>query len=140
MNKNAEIVIIEDDVDDRLILSDIFDELNYANEVLFFENGILALEYLNRPEVHPFLILSDLNLPLINGFEIRKRIFENKQISSKCIPYLFFTTSVQQKAVIDAYSLSVQGFLVKPITIKELKDTIQTIIAYWKCCFAPNNL
>src|SRR5687767_13530010 len=109
MNKDAEIVVIEDDPDDRLILQEIFDTLNYPNEVLFFETGLLALEYLNNPDVHPFLILSDINLPLLNGFEIRKRIFENEQIKSKCIPYLFFTTSVDKKAVTDAYSMSIQG-------------------------------
>src|SRR5687768_4113159 len=113
MNKNGEIIIIEDNLEDKLTLLDIFKELNYTNEVLFFETGVLALQYLRNPEVHPFLILSDLNLEILDGMEVRKRIFENEKLSAKCIPYLFFTTHTDKKRVTDAYSMSVQGFFIK---------------------------
>jgi DNA-binding NarL/FixJ family response regulator len=52
---------------------------------------------------------------------------------------LFFTTALNQKAVINAYSLSVQGFFVKDSSMEELEKTISTIMEYWKRCAAPNN-
>ena len=114
MNKNGPVVIIEDDKDDQQILSEIFTTLNYKNEIIFFADGNMALEFLNKTEITPFLILSDINMPKINGFELRSKIHTNELLQIKCIPYLFFTTSADKKSVIDAYAMSVQGFFVKP--------------------------
>jgi CheY-like chemotaxis protein len=111
MNKSGPIIIIEDDVDDQEILSSIFKNLNYNNKVVFFEDGDLALDYLNQTDVQPFLILSDINMPRINGFELRNQVFTNQLLQTKCIPYLFFTTGADRKSVLSAYSLSIQGFL-----------------------------
>ena len=61
------------------------------------------------------------------------------KLQTKCIPYLFFSTAVNQKAVVDAYSLSVQGFFLKQNKIAELEKTIVVIMEYWKRCSAPNN-
>jgi DNA-binding NarL/FixJ family response regulator len=63
----------------------------------------------------------------------------NEQLQLRCIPYLFFSTSVSQDAVINAYSLSVQGFFLKQNSIDELEKTIQVIMEYWTRCAAPNN-
>jgi hypothetical protein len=46
---------------------------------------------------------------------------------------------LNQKAVIDAYSMSVQGFFVKENSMEELEKTISVIMEYWKRCAAPNN-
>lgn len=138
MNKNGPIIVIEDDRDDQELLVEIFRELNYANEIIYFSDSDKALAYLNRREVQPFLILSDINMPRMNGFELRNRIFTNEQLTLKCIPYLFFTTGGDKKAVTDAYSMSVQGFFIKPQSMEKLKSTIRKIVEYWKECIAPN--
>src|SRR5580698_698393 len=113
MNKNGPIVIIEDDDDDQLALKEVFEKLNYPNEVIFFFDGQSALDYLNHPAILPFLILSDINMPKLDGFELRKKLKTDADLAVKCIPYLFFSTALNQRAVIDAYSMSVQGFFVK---------------------------
>ncbi len=138
MNKQGPIIVIEDDPDDRDILASIFKELNYPNEITFFENGADALVYLEG-DVYPFIILSDINLPKLSGFELRKMVHTNEGLSAKCIPYLFFSTSVDKKAVYDAYTMSVQGFFLKPDTYQKLKHTINVIIQYWNECYSPNN-
>jgi CheY-like chemotaxis protein len=138
MNKNGPIIVIEDDQDDQDVLIEIFQKLGYINEIIYFIDGNEALAYLNKSDVQPFLILSDINMPRINGFELRNRVFTNEQLQTKCIPYLFFTTAANKKSVIDAYTLSVQGFFVKPSSIKELENTIRKIVEYWQECIAPN--
>ncbi len=138
MNKGGPIIIIEDDVDDQQMLEEIFQKLNYKNEIFYFSDGNKALEFINQTEVQPFLILSDINMPRINGFELRNKVFTNSELHTKCIPYLFFTTSATKNAVIDAYALSVQGFFIKPNTMKGLETTIRKIIEYWKECIAPS--
>jgi|SRR5687768_5938065 len=138
MNKYGPVVVIEDDHDDQEMLDQIFKKLNYKNSIVFFEDGNAALEYLNKSEVIPFLILSDINMPKINGFELRSRIHTNELLHLKCIPYLFFTTSANKKSVVDAYAMSVQGFFVKPSSFQKLEDTIRKIMEYWSECVAPS--
>lgn len=130
--------MIDDDQEDQLILDEIFKNLNYPNRVIYFSNGEDAVEYLNSTNEIPLLILSDINMPGMNGFEIRNRIASDEKINSKCIPYLFFTTSVDRKAVEEAYALSVHGYFVKPATMIEMENTLRKIIDYWQESFAPN--
>ncbi|WP_229204113.1 response regulator [Dyadobacter alkalitolerans] len=104
MNKKGPIVIIEDDMDDQDILSEIFKELNYKNELVFFGDGVQALEYLTHIDIEPFLVLSDINMPKLNGMELYEKIHNNEDLRLKSIPYLFFSTSAEQEHVINAYS------------------------------------
>jgi DNA-binding NarL/FixJ family response regulator len=83
--------------------------------------------------------LSDINMPKLDGFALRKKIREDAALQVKCIPYLFFSTAADQRAVVDAYSMSVQGFFIKDRTYKELEKTIMVMMEYWKRCAAPNN-
>jgi CheY-like chemotaxis protein len=139
MNKDGEILVVEDDMDDQDLFSEVFKILNIPNKVLFFDNGELALEYLEKEGTEPFLIISDINLPKLNGFELRERVFTNKELSKKCIPYVFFTTAVNKDSVVNAYAFSAQGFFVKPNSFAELEDILRSIIDYWKKCYSPSD-
>ena len=138
MNKHGAVIIIEDDVDDQFLLQEAFKELNYTNEIIFFGDGEAALDFLANGNKNPFLILSDINLPKLSGIELRIKLKMDADIHLKCIPYLFFTTAANHKAVIDAYSTSVQGFFTKPSTIDDLRRVIRNIMEYWKDCHSPN--
>jgi CheY-like chemotaxis protein len=138
MNKAGPIIVIEDDIDDQAVLVEIFQRLGYINKIVYFIDGNEALKYLDNTDVQPFLVLSDINMPKINGFELRNKIFTNEQLQTKCIPYLFFTTGANKKSVIDAYAMSVQGFFVKPSSIQGLENTIKKIVEYWQECIAPS--
>ena len=138
MNKTGPIIIIEDDLDDQDILSDIFKELNYSNKLIFFGDSVQALEYLTDTDIEPFLVLSDINMPKLNGMELREKIHNNEDLRVKSIPYLFFSTSAEQKHVIDAYSRSIQGFFVKPTKYDKIKEVIVKIVEYWQECESPN--
>ena len=138
MNKNGPIILIEDDADDQEILSDVFKTLNYKNEIIFFSDGEKALNYLSETNIEPFIIFSDINMPRLTGLELRAMVHQNEDLRLKSIPYLFFTTSAEQKHVVEAYSKSIQGFFVKPLSFQELKDTIKCIVEYWQKCVSPN--
>ncbi len=138
-NKNGPVIIIEDDADDQDVLTEIFKKLNYPNKILFFFDGQEALDFINESGDSPFLILSDINMPKLNGFALREKLKTDAKLNIKCIPYLFFSTALNQKSVIDAYSLSVQGFFVKQNSMLELEKTIFAIMEYWRRCAAPND-
>jgi CheY-like chemotaxis protein len=138
MNKNGTIIFIEDDSDDQELLAEVFKELDYKNEIVFFGDSERALEYLTNNQVEPFIVFSDINMPRLNGMELREKVHNNEDLRLKCTPYLFFSTSAEQQHVIDAYSKSIQGFFVKPNSFSEIKRTLKIIIDYWKECVSPN--
>ncbi len=138
MNKKGPIIIIEDDEDDQLLLIEVFKRLTITNEIIFFEDPEEALIYLTSSDVEPFIVLSDINMPKLSGLELREKVHANESLRLKCIPYLFFTTSAEQQHVIDAYSKSVQGFFVKPISLDKLEQMMRKIIDYWLECTSPD--
>src|SRR5688572_14853807 len=105
MNKAGPIVILEDDNDDIEIYRSIFAELKIENDIQVFNSGEQILDYLHT-DVKPFLIISDVNMPQTNGFQIRSTINTEPNIHKKCIPYLFFTTDISPDIVEKAYMLS----------------------------------
>jgi len=88
--------------------------------------------------VEPFIIFSDINMPILNGMELREKVHENEDLRLKSIPYLFFSTSAEQQYVVDAYSKSIQGFFIKPNSFSEIRNTIKIIVDYWSSCVSPN--
>ena len=138
MDKTGPIVIIEDDADDQHLLNLVFDELGYSNDVIFFVDGPEAIEYLLLDEIKPFLIISDINLPKVNGLELRDMVQANEKLRDKCVPFIFFTTSSSREVIKDAYARSVQGFFVKPQSMEDLKRNISAILEYWKWGYTLN--
>ena len=138
MNKQGPVIILEDNLGDKILYQEAFKELEYRNEIIFFTDGQQALSYLNETDIEPFIVLSDINMPRLNGMELRGRIYENEKLREKCIPFLFFSTSNNQKDVIDAYSKSVQGFFIKPSSYDRLLIVIRTIMEYWIECLSPD--
>lgn len=139
MENSGPVIIIEDDQDDKEVLEEVFTKLGYPNELIFFADGQKALDFLNDTDIIPFIILSDINMPKLDGFALRDKIKMDARLQLKCIPYLFFSTASSQKAVVEAYSRSVQGFFVKQNSMAELEKTITVIMEYWKRCVAPNH-
>jgi len=138
MNTNGPVIVIEDDEDDQQFLTEIFEKLNYGNKIMFFADGKLALDFLTQTDIAPFLILSDINMPRIDGMALRQMVKQNEKLNVKCIPYLFFTTAADKKFVLDAYSMSVQGFFKKPKSYDKLESTVKVIMDYWKECISPH--
>ena len=134
MNISGPFIVIEDDKEDQEILQSIFRELHYTNEIQFFSDGLIALDSLLSIETEPFIIFSDINMPKLNGIELRDLLRQSDNIKIKSVPYLFFTTSADKRHIADAYANSIQGFFVKPFDYNELKETIRRIVEYWQMC------
>jgi CheY-like chemotaxis protein len=140
MNKTGPIVIIDDDHDDIELYYEMFAELGTPNEIKIFDNAADAIAFLHREDIKPFLILSDVSMQPIGGFELRKIIAANPDLHKKCIPYIFYTTSISPLTVEQAYNLSVQGLFQKPANFGEWKELIRNMVVYWKDCISPNKL
>ena len=132
MHRNNPIIVIEDDPDDQQILREVFVELDIKNEILFFDECDLAYDHLMSIETKPFLIICDINLPKMNGIELKKKIDATDLLRRKTIPFVFLTTSDEQKTVNDAYSnANLQGYFKKGTSINEIKQRVKCILEYW---------
>jgi CheY-like chemotaxis protein len=139
MAKSGPIIIVDDDVDDKSLLEEVLKELGLSNNIIWFITADPAFEFLKTTSEQPFLIFSDVNLPGKNGIEFKREIDEDKQLRKKSIPFVFFSTSANQKSVNEAYTqMTVQGFFTKTNRYQEMKDTIKLIIQYWEKCKHPN--
>lgn len=134
------IIVIDDDEDDQFLIKQCIQELGVSNQCLFFQNGLLAYEYLLYTKEQPFLILCDMNMPVMNGLELRNRIDSDPYLKSKAIPFVFLSTSANQALVRMAYEGTIQGYYKKQPGYEDFKESIKQIIGYWRLCLHPNNL
>lgn len=139
MSKKGVILLIDDDRDDRELLEEVLKHLNIKNKILSFTDGRSALEYLKSTTDQPFLILSDINMPIMDGIELRKEVNADDVLRKKSIPFVFLSTTATRETVNQAYEMSVQGFFQKPSTMKELTTLLTLICRYWEGCRHPNN-
>jgi CheY-like chemotaxis protein len=132
-------IILTDDPEDRELIQAALQELKVENPVRFFCCGQDALYHLMDTREQPGLILADINLPGMDGLELRRKINESHYLHRKSIPFIFFTNSVFQEDVIRAFDLMAQGYFVKPDSFEGLKELLRRILEYWTHSLHPNN-
>ena len=134
------ILYIDDEPDDiffmvrackRAGLEEPIETVNQGSEAIAYLSG--TGKYADRVRYPvPRLILLDLNIPGISGFEILKWIRSNPAVSR--LPVLVLTSSNQENDVRRAHSLGANGYLVKPGKIDELVRMIRAMKDYWLAC------
>jgi CheY-like chemotaxis protein len=133
------IIIVEDDIDDQEVYQTVIRETGIPNPIHFFETAQTALHYLLTTEEQPFIILSDVNMPGMNGLEFKRTIQEDPYLRAKGIPFVFISTNASKVSVRHAHSLSVQGYFEKPFKVEEIKAMFRIIFDYWALCRHINN-
>ncbi len=137
--KHGSIILVDDDTDDQELLVNVFESLGITNEVQIFENGHEALLYLKQTPSQPFIIICDVNMPIMNGLELRRQINSNEFLRRRSIPFIFLSTSAEPHAINEAYEMDVQGFFVKERCYEGIQQQIKQIVDYWKECKHPNS-
>jgi CheY-like chemotaxis protein len=135
-DKKLNILLVEDDEVDIMNVQRAFKTNNIVNALFFASNGIEALEMLrgsdSRPSAIPSyrrLILLDLNMPKMGGIEFLQQLRADPILRS--VPVVVLTTSDQDCDRIDAYSLNVAGYILKPVTFANFVEMMQTLNRYW---------
>ncbi len=119
------IIIVEDDPDDQEIYAESIQAIGVTNKLHFFNGSEEALQYLSTTTEQPFIILSDINMPRMNGLQFKEKIQQDNYLKEKGIPFIFISTNVSAPAVKKAHVLSVQGYFQKPNTIEETKNMLK---------------
>jgi len=123
--------IIDSDTEDQDIARAVWEESGFQNELTVLASPEQALDLLAASEKAPFIIISALNFPGMDGFELRRRLIESHSKKFKSVPFIFWTTHATEEQITQAYDMSVHGFFIKEGSFRELKETFQSIINYW---------
>ena len=127
-SKVVTILLVEDDEIDVKALRWAFDKLKIANPLVVAGDGEEALEML-KDLPRPYLIITDINMPRMNGIELLRKIRESEQYRDSIVFVL--TTSNDEQDKIDAYNLNVAGYLLKPVTFSDFAEVMATLNKYW---------
>lgn len=123
------IILIDDDEDDRYIFQEAFNISGCKNTFLQFDSGTAFLNYLENTEELPSLVLLDLNMPLMDGREILKKIRSVPKWNA--MPVIVFTTSSFDKDRDLAYQLGANCFISKPTAYQEILEITKSISLLW---------
>jgi two-component system response regulator len=125
------ILLVEDNPDDIKLTQRAFGKCAFCRDtcqLVVVKNGAEAIEYLNT-SVLPKLILLDLKLPKMSGFEVLDYIRSNER--TRLIPVIILTSSREEKDVKKAYCLGANSYIRKPVDFNRFYEVTQEIGTYW---------
>ena len=115
---NKQILIIDDDEMIRLTLLEILEEFEF--NAFSAKDGFSGLHLAKK--IYPDLIISDINMPILNGFGVLKHLRDN--LATTKIPFIFLTADNDPKTRVMALQFGANDYLTKPVDINELLDSI----------------
>jgi CheY-like chemotaxis protein len=121
--KAKSVLVVEDDRDIREAVVEVLEDEGYT--VSSAGHGQEALDWLSGEEPRPDLILLDLMMPVMNGFQFRKKQLERADLAA--IPVVVVTADANAK--IKAEGLRAAAFVQKPLKIQPLLDLIERLTA-----------
>lgn len=133
----AEILLVEDDPNDAELIKRAFKKRKMAGGMVHLKDGAEAVEYVmrycccDRPEgpLLPSVVLLDLKLPKLNGFEVLQRIKADG--CTKSIPVVILTSSQEESDIVEAYALGANSYVTKPIDCDAFSKTVVDMGSYW---------
>lgn len=133
----GKIILIDDQVYEKALLKEALHEKNWEIDVEYFNNAKEAHDHLKENADEIFLIISDLNMPGMNGLDLKKVIGSDENLREKSIPFIFVSNDPDREKMLEAYQHCVQGYFRKPDTTEEQAEMLETIIQYWISCVHP---
>jgi CheY-like chemotaxis protein len=133
-SKPIEILLVEDNPGDVRLTRESLRDAKVHNNMMIADDGVEAMACLRHEGAYidatrPDLILLDLNLPRMNGFEVLDAIKEDPDL--KCIPVVVLTTSQAEQDVIRSYNLYANAYVNKPVDLEQFIQVIKSIEGFW---------
>jgi len=131
------ILLVEDNADDEMLTLRAPKKNNIRNQVVVARNGSDALDYLFGTGIHagrdlnvmPQIILQNLKLPKVDGFEVLNRVRASEK--TKLLPVVILTTSNEDQDRIRGYDLGANSFVRKPVAFEKFIEAVRQLGVYW---------
>lgn len=131
------ILLVEDNPDDEKLCIRALKSAQVANPIVVARDGAEAIEYLfgtgkyegRNPRDHPQVVLLDLKLPKVDGFEVLRRIRADER--TRLMPVVLLTSSKEDKDILNGYGLGANSYIVKPVDFTQFSEAIQHLKLYW---------
>lgn len=125
-------LLVEDDPGHARLIEKNLRRANITNQIMQVSDGQQAIDYLFKegryagsPHDPPLLVLLDLNLPVLNGYQVLKRMKEDA--ATRRIPVIMLTTTDDAREITKCYDLGCNVYITKPIDYQQFSDAIRKI-------------
>lgn len=137
MNVDIKIILlVEDNPNDAELTLEALRSRNLANEIIWLKDGQEALDFLycqgayaGREPICPAMILLDIKMPRVDGFEVLRQIKSDPKL--RAIPVVILTSSREERDLLEGYNHRVNAFVVKPVDFQEFMHSVSSIGAFW---------
>jgi len=131
------ILLVEDNPDDEALTLRALKQNNIKNKVVVARDGVEAVDYLLGNGAHagrdtailPEVVLLDLKLPKLDGFEVLRRIRADERL--KLLPVVILTSSKEEQDLINGYKLGANSYIRKPVDFTQFTDAVKQLGLYW---------
>jgi two-component system response regulator len=131
------ILLVEDSPDDAALTLRALRQARVGNDIVVAHDGVEALDHLFATGAHaggdprelPQVMVLDLKLPRIDGFEVLRRVRENAR--TRLLPVVILTSSDEERDRIDGYKLGANSYVHKPVDFDDFSEAIKQLGLYW---------
>lgn len=125
-----EILLVEDNEGDIFLTTEALKESEIPTNITVVKDGYEALNYLQKKNKYshsksPDLVLLDINLPKVNGFEVLREIKSSEDL--KHIPVVILSTSSSEEDIMACYSNYATCFITKPLSADSFTEVISSV-------------
>lgn len=130
----AEILLVDDNEDDAFLTREAFDAASLRVHLHHVDNGAKGMQFLRKQGDYadvpsPDLILLDINMPVMNGFEVLSEIVKDEKL--RHLPVVVLTTSYEAADIRKMYGLRCNSYITKPVDFDTFVKAISQLAGYW---------
>lgn len=126
------ILLVEDDPGHARLIEKNLQRSGITNQVMHVSDGQQALDYLfaegeyaDNSRLSPLLVLLDLNLPVLDGYQVLQRMKADER--TRRIPVIILTTTDDTREVVRCYDLGCNVYMTKPVDYEQFSEAIRKI-------------
>ncbi|HYG39672.1 MAG TPA: response regulator [Cytophagales bacterium] len=126
------VILIDDDPIENLVNKKLIEDLSLTESIKIMFNGYEGMNYLrilNQLDLPPDIIFLDLNMPIMDGFEFLTKFHKLPFEFTKDIKVIVLTSSVSERDYNKAKLIGCDGYLIKPLTKKKIKEECKKVLA-----------
>lgn len=140
LNRPLAVLLAEDSPVQAQLVEFIIEEIPELELAAKVEDGSYALAYLRRQGEYadakrPDLVLLDINMPEVDGFEVLNAMKADPELSN--IPVVMLTSSTADEDVAKSYASGASTYIEKPVDDQKLKDILKQFGQYWSRAKLP---